>query len=122
MGRLIHFDLEARNLDRAKKFYEEVFHWEFQKWDGPTDYWLIKTGSDDQPGIDGGLTRTESDHPVTINTIAVENLDLVLERLQAAGGRIVREKSPIPGIGWMAYCLDTEGNYFGIIENDGDAK
>ena len=122
MGRIIHFDMEALDPERAITFYRDVFDWEFTLWDGPMEYWLIKTGPDDKPGIDGGLSRTESEKPATINTIAVENLDLVLERLTLAGGRIVREKSAIPGVGWIAYCLDTEGNYFGVIEQDADAR
>lgn len=122
MGRVIHFDLEAQDPDRAMRFYSEVFQWEFSKWDGPLEYWLIKTGPDEEPGIDGGLARTEGEKPETTNTIAVENLDLVLEKLVQSGGKIIREKGAIPGVGWIAYCIDTEGNYFGVIENDEEAR
>ncbi|MCF7797644.1 MAG: VOC family protein [Lentisphaeria bacterium] len=122
MGRIIHFDLEAQDPDRAMRFYTDVFNWQFEKWDGPLEYWLIKTGPEEEPGIDGGMSRTEGDKPETTNTIAVENLDMVLERLRLSGGHIVREKSAIPGVGWIAYCTDTEGNYFGVIENDAEAK
>ena len=56
MPRVIHFEIVAEKPERAMKFYKEVFGWEFNKWNGPQDYWLVKTGEDSQPGINGGLT------------------------------------------------------------------
>src|SRR5213078_3335736 len=55
MARVIHFEIHAENPDRAVKFYKDLFGWEFTKWDGPQPYWLIKTGPDGQPGINGGM-------------------------------------------------------------------
>lgn len=118
MGRVIHFDLEAQNPERAIQFYEEVFDWNFTKWDGPMEYWLIQTGPEEEPGIHGGLARTESEKPLTTNTIGVKNLDATLEKIKSLGGKVVRDKGPIKGVGWIAYVLDTEGNYFGVIEED----
>ena len=56
MPRPIHFEIPAENPQRAMQFYETLFGWKFQKWEGDSDYWLITTG-DSQPGIDGGLMR-----------------------------------------------------------------
>jgi len=56
MPRVIHFEIVADKPERAMKFYKEVFAWDFNKWNGPQDYWLVKTGEDSQPGINGGLT------------------------------------------------------------------
>ena len=57
MPRVVHFEIHAENPDRAIAFYQTVFGWQFQKWAGPMDYWLIKTGSDEERGINGGLIR-----------------------------------------------------------------
>ena len=53
MNRPIHFEIPAENPERAMRFYEKVFGWEFERWNGPMEYWTIRTG-DSQPGIDGG--------------------------------------------------------------------
>src|SRR5271154_5487358 len=55
MPRPIHFEIHAENPQRAIKFYTDLFGWTFSKWNGPQDYWLIKTGEPGTPGIDGGL-------------------------------------------------------------------
>ena len=57
MPRVVHFEIHAEDPERAVAFYTRVFDWQFSKWDGPMPYWLIKTGPDDQRGINGGLLR-----------------------------------------------------------------
>ncbi len=59
MNRPVHFEMEADEPERAAKFYSAVFGWEFQKWEGPLEHWLITTGADDAPGINGGMGRRE---------------------------------------------------------------
>jgi predicted enzyme related to lactoylglutathione lyase len=53
MRRIVHFDLPADDPNRAQKFYSEVFGWKFAKWDGPMEYWMITTGDEKEPGING---------------------------------------------------------------------
>ncbi len=55
MPRIVHFEIQAENPERAIQFYGSLFGWVFTKWEGPMPYWLIKTGESSQPGIDGGL-------------------------------------------------------------------
>ena len=127
MPRVIHFEIVADKPERAMKFYKEVFGWEFNKWDGSQEYWLVKTGEDNQPGINGGLTpkmNPESGNTggrVT-NTIDVPNIDDFSKKVSKEGGKILRPKMAIPGIGYLAICEDTEGISFGIIQTDRDAK
>ena len=59
MARVVHFEIHADDPERAIDFYESALGWEFTKWDGPGEYWLIKTGSQDEPGINGGLMRRQ---------------------------------------------------------------
>ena len=103
------------------KFYQNVFGWGFVKWDGPMDYWMFSTG-EGEPGIDGGLSRKSEMSPPVYLTIEVPAIDDFIEMVEINGGKIVREKMAIPGVGWFAMFLDTEGNAFGLMENDQSAR
>lgn len=122
MSRVIHFELPADDPDRAIAFYEKVFGWKFEKWGGPMEYWLIMTGPEDQPGIDGGLARRIDPSTGTENTIGVDSVDEAVAKIEANGGQVIRPKSAVPGVGWVAYCKDTEGNTFGLMEEDLSAE
>ena len=77
MPRVAHFEIYTDNPEAVQSFYREIFGWNFQKFEGgPVEYWLITTGPDDQPGINGGVTRPrEGQNPGTLNTIAVASLE-----------------------------------------------
>jgi predicted enzyme related to lactoylglutathione lyase len=121
MPRPIHFEITADDPERAARFYREAFGWNLHKWDGPMEYWLITTG-EGEPGIDGGMgPRGNGDPAATVNTIGVESLDEAVAAIERAGGTIIRPKGPIPGVGWLAYAKDTEGNEFGVMQPDENA-
>ena len=120
MPREIHFEIPSTIPNRALKLYQQVFGWEFRKWDGPMDYWLIQTGSDDQPGINGGMIR-RTGAAGTLNTIDVPSVDDFVAKIEAHGGEIVLSKQAIPGVGWLAYAKDTEGVIFGVMQADKSA-
>ena len=127
MPRVIHFEIVADNPERAMKFYKEVFGWEFNKWDGPQDYWLVKTGEDSQPGINGGLTpKTNQGSGNTggriTNSIDVHSIDEFSNKISMEGGKVLSPKMPIPDVGYLAICENTEGISFGIIQYDRNAK
>ena len=121
MSRVVHFEVPADDPERSIKFFETVFGWTIEKWDGPIDYWLIMIGEEDKPGIDGGLARREDPETGVENTIDVKNLDQTLMDVKANGGTIARPRMAVPGVGWMAYIKDTEGNTFGLMESDENA-
>jgi uncharacterized protein len=127
MPRVVHFEIHAENPERAMQFYRELFGWEFTHWGGPVEYWVIKTGPGESRGIDGGLMRRQG--PIDgqaviayICTIDVPALDEYLNKLQTLGGQMALAKMPIPGVGWLAYGKDTEGNIFGMMQADPGAK
>ena len=122
MPRPIHFEIPADDPERARKFYGDIFGWTFQKWDGPMPYWLVTTGQNGEPGIDGGLMPRQQPGATTVNTVGVPSLDDTLRKIEGGGGRTVVPRMAIPGIGWLAYCLDPEGNTFGVMEADEKAK
>ena len=74
MSSVVHFEIPADDTDRAVAFYTDVFGWKFQKWDGPMPYWLITTGPDGQPGINGGLLPRQCPGASTVNTVTVESV------------------------------------------------
>ncbi len=126
MPRPVHFEIHASEPERARRFYETVFGWQFQQW-GDQPYWVIRTG-DSQPGIDGGMLPRQgpppaSDGPVNASplTMGVDDLDAYLARALEAGGTLALPRQGVPKIGWLAYVKDTEGNLFGILEPDENA-
>jgi len=121
MPRVIHFELTADDPERATQFYSKVFGWQIQKWEGPQDYWLITTGEVGTPGIDGAMMRRGDFSAPVVNTIDVPSVDEFVAKITANGGSVVAPKMPIPGIGYFAYCKDTEGNMFGVMQSDPSA-
>jgi predicted enzyme related to lactoylglutathione lyase len=121
MARVTHFDLIAEDVERAIAFYTEAFDWKIEKWDGPMDYWLIATGDREKDGIDGGLSQGTPNMPNGELTLRVDSLDDAVAKTVEAGGTITRERSAIPGVGWLAMIKDTEGNQFGLMQEDSHA-
>lgn len=121
MPRVSHFDIPADDPQRAQKFYADVFDWKFEKWDGPMDYWMANTGTE-EPGINGGLSKRMPGQLGMTNTISVPSVDNFSNKITENGGQLIIPKMAIPGVGWFAQCTDTEGNVFGIIEMDNSAK
>ena len=121
--RVIHFEVQADDLKRAKNFYEKVFEWKIEKMmevddKGGMDYWGLTTGSDGTPGINGGMFQRPEENPVHTYdcTITVDDIDKTIELVRKNGGKIKTEKYEIPKVGWFVRAIDTEGNMFGIMQ------
>jgi len=117
MPRVVHFEINSDDPERAARFYKSLFGWKIKKWEGDVDYWMCDTGPE-KMGINGGILKRSSPHLGTVNTIGVDSIDLFLKKIERAGGRTVMPKSAVGEMGWVAYCLDTEGNTFGIFETN----
>ena len=120
-NRVINFEIQADDVERAKKFYETALGWNIEKAmseadGGMMDYWMIDTGTG--PGIGGGMYKRPADEKFYTfdDTIAVEDIDKAVEAVKANGGTITREKSELKGVGWFASAKDTEGNRFGLMQ------
>ena len=118
MGRVVHFEITADDPDRAAAFYRKAFGWEISGWDGPFKYFLATTGPQDRPGINGAIMERQSQRQAVINSIEVETWEQGAKAVTDAGGKLLTEKTPIPGTGYFSYCTDTEGNVFGIFETN----
>jgi predicted enzyme related to lactoylglutathione lyase len=135
MNRIIHFEIHAGNPERAVKFYKDVFGWEIAEWVMPgvqmkdeNRYWLVTTGPGTESGINGGIVFRQGPAPADgqpynafVCTIGVANLDESVDRVRKAGGRISLPRMPVKGIGWWASCKDSEGNNFGMMQDDATA-
>lgn len=134
MNRPSYFEIHADDVKRAQKFYADVFGWTFQKWEdkaaGAMEYYMITTGEEkDQPGLNGGLLKRMGPSAADggavnafIITMNVTNIDETISRVDAAGGKLALPKFAMPGMAWVAYYKDTEGNIFGIYQEDKNAK
>ena len=127
MGRVVHFEVHADDPVRAQAFYAALFGWEFTQF-APMEYWVVKTGSDAEPGIDGGLLRRLGPRPeegqavnAYVCTVDVASVDHALEHALSLGGTLAHAKMAIPGVGWLAYAKDPEGNIFGLMQADPNA-
>jgi len=117
MSRPVFFEVNVDNAERAIKFYKAVFDWKIEKYPGSEQpYWLVTTGPKEEPGIDGGITMRMMPGVATVNTIGVENLDEAVAKVTAAGGKVIAPKMEVKNVGWLAYCTDTEGNPFGMMQ------
>ncbi|MFN8079068.1 MAG: VOC family protein [Kineosporiaceae bacterium] len=128
MSRVVHFEIQADDVERAKAFYGAAFDWTFEDYSQFTGstYWGIVTGPEDQLGINGGLLARPA--PATsggsnsfVCTMGVGDYDETEQRILAAGGRVAMPKFALPGMAWQGYYVDTEGNTFGIHQPDPEA-
>jgi uncharacterized protein len=123
MGKVVHFEIPADEVARAKGFYGSIFGWELDDVPG-MDYTMVRTVSVDEnqlptePGaINGGMMKRGSDTPSPILTIDVPAIDEAMSKIESAGGSVVRPRTEIPGMGAFAYFKDPEGNTLGLWEN-----
>lgn len=135
MNRVVHFEIHAADPERAAAFYRAAFDWDVKEWVIPgvnipneNRYWLATTGADSARGINGGVMFRRGAPPAEgqpvnayVCTIGVASLDESLQRVMTAGGTTAVPRMPIKGVGWLAYCKDTEGNIFGMMQEDPSA-
>ncbi|MCC5940106.1 MAG: VOC family protein [Balneolaceae bacterium] len=124
----LFFEIQADNMQRAVKFYQHVFEWNFfeheSKDDIHVEYMRIETG-----GTAGGLLKRPSETPppecgtnAFVCSFEVVNVDSISEKILNAGGKMVMAKFAVPGVCWQGYFADTEGNTFGLFQVDENAK
>jgi predicted enzyme related to lactoylglutathione lyase len=124
MSRVMHFEIHASEPEALIEFYSALLGWGFTQ-QNAMDYWLIETGPAEEPGINGGLVRRPVAGPAEsqavnafICTVQVDALDETLAANDRLGGRVALPKMPVPGVGWLAYVKDPDGNILGLLEPD----
>jgi len=123
MNRVVHFEIHAHDVNRAQKFYETVFGWTFQDMGAELGHYKVITTGEGSPGINGGLMARNAPEPAQgqgpnafVCIIGVDDIDRYIDKAEAAGAKPQTDKMDVPGIGFLCYYKDPEGNVFGMIQ------
>ena len=113
------FAVHVDDVARGSRFYEQVFGWRFEPW-GPPDFYLVHTGDDAKPGIQGLMHKRQAPRgaggPNCFEcTVAVDDITAVTAAIEANGGRIIMDRVPIPTVGVLTKFEDSEGNIVGAM-------
>jgi uncharacterized protein len=131
MPTIVHFEIPADDIERAKRFYTDLFGWKIEKWPGiegdsssNMEYLIISTTDDkgDKALVGGGLMKREDPQQKITNFIDVTSIDEYSSKIEKLGGNVIISKKAVPGMGYFAICRDTEKNNFGIWESNDSAK
>ncbi len=117
---IVHFEIPADDVERAKTFYSALFGWQLSNMPGFDNYWVFDTGDPDRDAGGGILSRQAAGQGI-VHYFQVESVDEYVTRAQELGAQVVFPRAPVPGMGWFAQLLDTEGNCFAIWESDRSA-
>jgi uncharacterized protein len=123
MAKVVHFEIPFDDKARAMKFYAQAFDWQLT--DMPQmNYVMAQTAPVDErhmpkePGaINGGLFQRPKEAPHPTLYVAVTSVEAAIEKAEAAGGKVVTPRTPIPGMGAYGRITDTEGNVIGLFES-----
>ena len=124
MDRVVHFEIPAEDVERAKKFYSDNFGWKLNQLGADLgNYVLVHTGPTDDKGmpqgngfINGGLMQRDPSASSPVLVIAVADADKAVEKVKSSGGKLVGEIMDIPNVGRYARVQDSEGNVIGVIK------
>jgi uncharacterized protein len=136
MPTIVHFEIPADDVERAKKFYTDLFGWKIEKVPGtddsqltsaatgqPMEYWMVTTTDDKgNKALGGGMMKRQMPQHQVTNHIGVKSVDEYSSKVQKLGGKVVAPKHAVPGMGYFAVCLDTENNAFALWESSESAK
>lgn len=114
MSRPIHFEIHGDDPVAATEFYSALFGWKVEQW-GDQPYWLYTTG-EEEPGIDGASSPSQDHGQKVVLTVQVENLEASIEAARTAGGTVIMESAPIPGVGTLSQVLDPNGVLVGLLQ------
>ncbi len=115
-GQIVHFEIPAGDTAEAREFWGSLFGWQFESFPGPVDYHMARTG--DRTGA--AVTGTEPGRQGPRAYFDVEDVNAGAARVRELGGE-ASEPMPVPNMGWFAVCRDTQGNEFGLWQNDESA-
>lgn len=122
-GAVVHFEVPADDVERARKFYREAFGWQMQPVP-EMSYTMVRTTETDETGmpaspgaINGGLAQRGGAITAPVVTIAVDDIDQALTTVERLGGKTAARRQAVGDMGFTGYFVDTEGNIVGLWQN-----
>ncbi len=122
-GRVVHFELPADDVERARNFYRDAFGWRMDTMPG-MDYTMVGTtptldnGMPAEPGaINGGMLARQGPITAPVITIEVDDIDAALARVEQLGGKTALGRQTVGEMGFTGYFVDPEGNLVGLWQN-----
>jgi uncharacterized protein len=120
---IVHFEIPSDNIERTKKFYNDLFGWNMEKMTGPIEYWTFSTtngkNGGEQQNLSGGVMERQTPQQSITNYIGVKSVDDYSKKVESLGGKVKVPKTEVLNLGWFAICADTENNTFGLWETKG---
>jgi predicted enzyme related to lactoylglutathione lyase len=122
MPTIVHFDVPAEDIERAKKFYSALLGWKFESLPEMQYNLITTTNLDGTPGVGGGMGKRMDPSQRMMNYFGVSSIDTAMKQVKSLGGSILSKKMAVPQMGYLVNCIDTEGNMFGLWEEDTKAR
>ena len=125
MPTICFFEIPANDIEKVRKFYSELFNWKIEKDESQTEYeyWMIDTATQDwKEGIKGAIEERQDPQQRIVIWISVPSVEEYSAKIEKLGGKVFVSKTAVVGMGYYAYCLDPENNYFAIWEPNENAK
>jgi predicted enzyme related to lactoylglutathione lyase len=141
MPTIVHFEIPSDNLERTKKFYTELFGWKMEKMPGTDqrEYWTFFTTTNDRGSsssgggggggegdelrtVSGGMMERQMPQEPIMIYIGVDSVTEYSNKVERLGGKVIKQKTEVPGYGWFAICTDTENNGFALWEANANTK
>ena len=122
MSTIVHFDVPAEDIERAKKFYSTLLGWKFESFPEMQYNLITTTNLDGTPGVGGGMGKRMEPSQRMMNYFGVSSIESAMKQVKSLGGKILTDKMAVPRMGYLVNCVDTEGNLFGLWEEDTKAR
>ncbi len=113
---LRHFAINADDVPRAKRFYEDAFGWTFTPWGPPGFYQTRSTGEGHLAALQGRRTINGVKMPDMEITFGVDDIEAAMAAITAAGGKVIMPPFHIETVGKLIFFQDTEGNIAGAMQ------
>jgi predicted enzyme related to lactoylglutathione lyase len=111
----VHVELNSPDPEKAKVFYSKLFQWQLEEMPNSAvsdgTYTMIKVGT----GIGGGIMKQVPGGPAGwLAYVAVEDIHAATQKAKSLGGKIMKDVTEVPGMGWFSFIQDPTGSVLGL--------
>lgn len=109
----VHFELNMPDTAKAKKFYGQLFGWQFTDMDMGDGMIYSTFKTDSGPG--GGMMSVAHANPGWLNYVGVDNVDTATEKAKSLGGQVHVAPQDIPNVGRFSIIADPGGSVIALF-------